>query len=437
MDDTTTAARDVGLDQLARALGDAPGVAIRPAAPEDAVAGVVPRLVVEPADEDGVVAVLAAAHRHGRTIVVRGGGTQLALGAPPRSADVLLDMRRLAGVVEHTPHDMTATFLAGTPLRHVQQTLAPAGQWLALDPYVGDAATVGGIVATNASGPRRLRYGGVRDQIIGIRVVRADGTVAKGGGKVVKNVAGYDLPKLFTGSLGTLGVIVSATFRLYPLAAASRTVLFNAPQLETLGTCALAVNASNLVPSAIDVVGSRGSCILGVRFEATEAAVEDQVRVCVELVTAAGGKVAGHVSGADEEAWWAQQLPPPETPASKTSVVLMKASLLPADVVPWLTQLRDESATSKLTAVWRAHVGHGLVHVRLAGAAGALLQAIQAQRERARHRRGHLVVVDADPELLRELDVWGPIEGLDLMRRVKQQFDPNGILNPGRFVGGI
>ena len=119
-------------------------------------------------------------------------------------------------MVEHTPGDMTVTAEAGVPLAALQETLGQAGQWLALDPALPAGTTIGGIVATAASGPRRLRYGGVRDQIIGVRVVRADGTIAKGGGKVVKNVAGFDLPKLFTGSLGTLGVIVAATFRLYP-----------------------------------------------------------------------------------------------------------------------------------------------------------------------------------------------------------------------------
>lgn len=437
MDSAQTGTRDVALDGLARALEDVPGVVVRLATAADAVAGVSPRLVAEPADESAVAAILAAAHGRRHSVLIRGGGTQSRIGTPPRSADVALDMRRVGGIVEHTPHDMTATFLAGTPLGHAQWALAPAGQWLALDPYVADGATIGGVVATNASGPRRLRYGGVRDQIIGIRIVRADGTVAKGGGKVVKNVAGYDLPKLFTGSLGTLGVIVAATFRLYPLAAASRTVLFNAADLPTLGACALAVHASALAPSAIDLVGSRASCILGVRFEATEAAAEDQARSCVELIHASGGKVAGRLSGADEDAWWAQQLPPLEASHASTPAVAVKASLPPADVVPWLARPSGAPLASRVTAAWRAHAGHGLVYMRLAGTPDALKDAIAEKREQAMRARGSLVVVDAGPGLLGDLDVWGPVEGLELMRRVKRQFDPEGILNPGRFVGGI
>src|SRR5262249_2326890 len=151
----------------------------------------------------------------GLKVLVRGGGTQLRLGNVPKGGDILLSLERMNHIIAHAPHDMTVTVQAGMPLSTLQHHLGGARQWLALDPMLDDAATgatIGGIIATNATGARRLRYGGVRDQIIGVRTVLADGTIAKGGGQVVKNVAGYDLPKLFTGSLGTLGVITAATF---------------------------------------------------------------------------------------------------------------------------------------------------------------------------------------------------------------------------------
>src|SRR5690242_13573289 len=209
------------LQSLQAALDPLVGGYVRIARDSDGVAGVQPRLVVEPGTEEEVSAVLAFANQEGLKVLLRGGGTQMGLGFPPTGGDILLSTVRLNRLVEHAPHDLTATVHAGLSLTTFQTFLAQARQWLALDPVLDPAATIGGIIATNASGPRRRHYGGVRDQLIGIRVVLPDGTIARGGGKVVKNVAGYDLPKLFTGALGTLGVIVAATFRLYPLPAGS------------------------------------------------------------------------------------------------------------------------------------------------------------------------------------------------------------------------
>src|SRR5439155_4019047 len=187
---------NVSLQSLQAALDPLVGGSVRVADDGDSVAGVRPQLVVEPGNEEQVSAVLAFANREGLKVLVRGGGTQLGLGFPPTGGDILLSTARLNQLVEHAPHDMTATVQAGMRLADLQSALAHAHQWLALDPLLGPTVTIGGLIATNASGPRRLRYGGVRDQLIGIRVVLPDGTTAKAGGKVVKNVAGYDLIKL-------------------------------------------------------------------------------------------------------------------------------------------------------------------------------------------------------------------------------------------------
>src|SRR5260370_1787485 len=242
------------VQSLQETLGTLVGDHVRPATESDSVAGVQPQFVVEPGTEEEVAKVLAFGNREGRKVLVRGGGTQLNTGLPPAGGDVLLSTARLNTVVEHAPHDMTVTVEAGLKLTDLQAHLARTRQWLALDPVLDPNATIGGIISTNLSGARRLRYGGVRDQIIGIRVVLPDGTIAKGGGKVVKNVAGYDLPKLFTGSLGTLGGIVSATFRLYPLPTASRTLLITGPSPDALCEIALKVSASTLVPTIIYLV---------------------------------------------------------------------------------------------------------------------------------------------------------------------------------------
>src|SRR5689334_15280138 len=184
----------------------------RPATEDDAVLGVMPKQVAEPATIAEAAAVMQAAHEHGLTVVARGAGTRLHWGAPPRSAELVVDTRRLNRLVEHAAGDLVVTVEAGMLMSDLQALLAVQGQQLALDsPLPG--STVGGTLATAAAGPRRLLYGTARDLLIGVTVVRADGAVVKSGGKVVKNVAGYDLGKLYTGSYGTLGLIVSASFR--------------------------------------------------------------------------------------------------------------------------------------------------------------------------------------------------------------------------------
>jgi len=448
----------VTTQSLLVALGELTKGHARPAEHADAVAGVQPQVVVAPGDEAAVAATLAFADGEGLKVVMRGGGTQLDLGAPPTSADILLDLTRLDQVIEHAPHDQTVTVQAGLTLAALQARLAEANQWLALDPMVAAEATIGGLIATNATGARRLRYGGVRDQIIGVRVALANGTLAKGGGKVVKNVAGYDLPKLFTGSLGTLGVIVGASFRLYPLPAASRTIVFAAPDVAPLCALAVRVNASTLTPTILDVFGpapgARSSetvsgldarqYTLAARFESgVVASVADQSAALLALAADLAAD-ARTLDGAEEAAFWesAQRAVTPESvpdeaASSGASSLLLKASLLPADLAGWLAALHKTAQADGLATRWRAHAGHGLVYARVTGADARLPDALVALRQRASERRGSLVVQSAPPALARQIDVWGPTTALAMMRRLKDRFDPHATLNPGRFVGGI
>jgi glycolate oxidase FAD binding subunit len=185
--------------------------AVRPGVPADAVEGVVPRIIVEPARFEDVGKLLVWASREKLTVLARGSGTKLGWGPAPHAIDVLLSTARLNAIVAHRHGDLTATIQAGAMLADVNRALATHRQWIPLDPPSAERATIGGLVATNDSGPRRHRYGAPRDLIIGVEFIRADGLLAKGGGIVVKNVAGYDLPRLLTGSFGSLGVIVSAT----------------------------------------------------------------------------------------------------------------------------------------------------------------------------------------------------------------------------------
>lgn len=430
---------NASLQSLQAALTPLVGGSVRGAEDTDAVAGVRPQLVVEPGNEEEVSAVLSFAQREGLKVLVRGGGTQLGFGFLPTGGDILLSTSRLNSLVEHAPHDMTAIVQAGMRLVDLQAALSHARQWLALDPPLGEAATVGGIIATNASGPRRLRYGGVRDQIIGIRVVLPDGTIAKAGGKVVKNVAGYDLTKLFVGALGTLGVIVAANFRLYPLAVASRTVVLPAQDLAPLCDLAVRMNDSPLVPTMLDILSPTtedGTYRLIARFEMEQEAADDQAAALVGMAGSLGA-TAQTVTGEAEEQLWSQVAAQMDAESGAETTLLLKASVLLTEVKHWLESLQSTTQSAHLSSSWRAHVGHGIIFVRLSGAGAALVSALEALRQVATSRQGSLVVLEAPPALLRQIDVWGTSPALEVMRRLKARFDPQGTLNPGRFIGGI
>jgi glycolate dehydrogenase FAD-binding subunit len=412
---------------------------------DDAVAGVMPRAVVEPETEEEVAAVLRYASSEGLAIIPRGGGTQLDYGAPPRRADIILSMARISGVIEHAPHDLTVTVRAGTPLAELQNALGEARQWLAIDAPLAPGATIGGIIATNATGPRRQRYGGVRDQIIGVRVALADGTIARGGGKVVKNVAGYDLPKLFTSALGTLGVVLSASFRLYPIPPHSGSALVEAPELEPLCALALSVMAQPVVPTILDLFppAEPGSAhILAVRFESAVAeAITDQIAAVQRLAEAAGLSANG-TREEDDAVWWRERDDWMAALFAGEGGVVLKASVLPSDVSTWLAALEAARAGfAGLTDLrWRAHAGLGLITTRLAGPADAIAgwgAVIERLRGAAVERRGSLVVTHTPPALRGHVDPWGPANGLEIMRGLKARFDPTDALNPGRFVGGL
>lgn len=414
---------------------------VRATVETDNVMGVHPQVVVEPEHEDEVAALLTYANKEGLKVLVRGGGTQLHTGFPPTKGDIVLSTARLNKLVEHAPQDLTVTVQAGMTLVSLQNALAEARQWLALDPMLAPEATMGGIIATNSSGPRRLRYGGVRDQIIGVRVVLADGTIAKGGGKVVKNVAGYDLPKLFTGSLGTLGVIVEATFRLYPLPITSRTVAITSSNLPALCNLAVQVIGSTLVPTIVDIFGSSDksdSYTMAVRFETGKEAAEAQCTTLIDMARRVNvSQQVRTLQDEDESQFWSGMNKQVRVGNVSDAVLMVKTSVLPTEVSHWLSQLQRVAQQFHLTTHWRGHAGHGLIFAQLEGDDASLTKAVDELRQSAMSKRGSLVVVDAPVALSQQLDVWGPSPAIEVMRRIKARFDPNGTLNPGRFIGRI
>jgi glycolate oxidase FAD binding subunit len=370
---------------------------------KDTVAGVPARYVAAPASTEEAAAVLTAAARENLAVVVRGGGTKLDWGMPPRRLDLIVDTHRLTGVVEHAAGDLIMVARAGTPL----DTLELGGQQLALDiPLPG--ATVGGTVAVSTSGPRRQLYGTARDLLIGITVVLPDGRVAHAGGKVVKNVAGYDLGKLFTGSYGTLGLITECAFRLHPRPPVSAVVQRSAPASE-IGPLLAAVRAEQVVPAAVEIdAPADGPVTLAVLVEGTAAGVRDRA---ARLAKVLGGQVTDRMP-----AWWGRY--PWDRAGMKLTVPLSRVpDLLGAGVA------------------LRGSAGTGVLYADIpVGSAPTVVERLRATAVRA---GGHAVVLTA-PQPVRELvDLWGPVAGLALMRRVKDRFDPGHRFAPGRFVGGI
>jgi glycolate oxidase FAD binding subunit len=407
--------------------------AVRPALAADSVEGLTPEWIVEPADQARLAQILADANRAGLKVVPRGGGTKLGWGSPPVGADLVLATRRLDRVLEHAAADMTATVESGCTVAALQETLAKQGQRLATDPLWPDRATVGGILATNDGGMLRAGFGSLRDLIIGITVALPDGTLAKSGGKVVKNVAGYDLPKLFTGSLGTLGVITRATFRLHPLPHAVQLLEFATPDestlaklLATLAECALLVAGAQVLASAAE----GPSANVQVRVEGLTQAIESKVDRVQRAAAPAG----------------ARQVPVTVEPlAARESLfetagpaAVCKIGVLPARVAGLYDPLRR--AGGRIGFDWRSVVqigGVGLLRLECPEET-TLPAAIGAAREVVTGLGGTLVVLQCPTGVKRNVDVWGPPgDALPLMRRVKERFDPAGTLNPGRFVGGI
>ncbi len=388
-------------------------------------------------------AAVAAALRHAaderQSLVIRGAGTKLDWGRPARHIDAMLDMRRLNRVIAHEHGDLTATIEAGASLREVNAALGRHGQWLPLDPSFADRATIGGILATNDSGPRRHRHGAPRDLVIGIQLATTDGVLSKAGGRVVKNVAGYDLSKLMTGSFGSLAAIVSATFKLAPLPSASKTLRIVAADIESPGRWVQAVMASQLEPVAFEVLaqqvaGAFHSCSLLLRFASLAAVVDAQVAQARELIGGDGSAEATSMDvldGEAEQALWRDC----GDRLWNAPGAIVRASWLPADITPLLAEVGRMAATRRdvpsprMELIGRAGVGAGLIRID----ADVTTQARVIEQLRQSTRAGHIVILRGSADLKTMVDVWGPPGDRGrLLASLKQALDPTGVLNAGR-----
>jgi glycolate oxidase FAD binding subunit len=362
----------------------------------------------------------------GRTVRPVGGRTKLGWGSPAPAADVELSTEKLTGIIEHNEGDYTVRVRAGTPARELQEALEPAGQMLALDAPLGPgkAATVGGMFSAADSGPRRHRYGGPRDLVLGCTAVLSDGTVASAGGRVIKNVAGYDLSKLYTGAFGTLGLLAEVAVRLHPIPERTATLVGESGDARALARAASHLAHSTLEMDCLDLRWQDGHGKVLARFGGA-AAVE--AARGARAVLAQAGLEGGALEEDDAELWEAQR----DAQRSPDGVVVKVSA-----VQTRLGDVLEAAERASGSVVGRA--AHGLCWVALSPQAPEkLVEAVEGLRLDLAPLP--CVVQDAPDEVRAKVDVWSVSEGpaLDLMRRLKPRFDPGGICNPGVYIGGI
>ena len=402
-----------------------------------AVDGTAPRWTVAPATIEQAATVVALAHDERLTIVPRGNGSALALGHPPTRVDLLLEMRRLDGVLEYHPEDLTVTVQAGCTAGTLAARLAAHQQLFPIDPPGWSARSLGGLAATHASGPLRQRYGTMRDLLLGVRFAQADGVLTWGGAKVVKSVSGYDVPKLMVGALGTLGVLLELTLRLHPAPEHEGTWLAEFRTPAHAQACVAAVLDSTVQPNRIELLDARAltACALPASSTALAisiATVEPAVRAQGDLLGAIVQRAQGTVQTLGASFWSTYD----RVLAGFDGVVLRLASV-PERLAGALSAVH--AALPDAAVAGAAGIGVLRVLVGEAEATTSLATALDQLRAAVADVGGGVIVERASRALRERLDPWGPVPdpALALMRAIKAEFDPRGVLNPGRFVGRL
>ena len=401
-----------------------------------AVDGVAPRWVAAPATAEQLAQVLALAHAEELAIVPRGSGGNLDHGCPPRHVDLVLDLRRLDAVIEHNPDDLTVSVQAGMTAGVLAVRLAPHRQSLPLDPPGWSARTLGGIAATQTSGPLRMRYGTMRDLLLGVRFVQADGVLTWGGAKVVKSVTGYDVPKLMVGSLGTLGVLAELTLRLHPVPDVEASWLAAFSSTEAAQECVAMVLDSTLQPNRLEMLDERAlaacdlppsTAALAVSFATVEPAVRAQGAALAALVARAGG----HAQSADGSFWSAY-----DRMLARPGAMALRIGTVPSRLAATFGETRRALGAAAVAGC----AGLGALRARVDGGdIAAVVRGIEQLRAFVADVDGG-VVIERGPRAVREaIDPWGPVPApaLAVMRAIKHEFDPTGVLNRGRFVAGL
>ncbi len=411
-----------------------------------AVDGVEPSVVVRPAHPDEAAAVLARCDELRAAVVPRGAGAQMGLGNVPERVDVVLDTTALDQIVAYTPADLTLGVQAGISLAALQARLHAEGQHLPLDPPFAASATLGGLMATNTSGPRRVASGSFRDLVIGAETAGPDGAITKSGGMVVKNVTGYDLHKAHIGALGTLGLITRVNLKVAPLPAHERTAVYGYASVLEAGAAVGAIVDLPAAPTAVDIVDRRliaaaeapdQAWVLAVRIGGTEAGVAAQFAMVHEAL-APNGAAPRHLDGIAQRDFWRDAVAVAEPPVDGSPYTVCRMSALSSQIPSLLGSAAEIAAEHGLEWRAEAHAVSGVGRVRwTAGDGDAICRAVDDLR-RAAQMFNASVVVEATPAAVkRRLDVWGtdPANGAHaLAGKLRRAFDPNRTLNPGRFL---
>ena len=451
-----------GGSSLSQALAEAVGAPNRVTGEQArsfSIDQVAPQAVAFPTSPEEAAKVVGIADAQGLAVVARGGGTAMSMGYPPERLDLVLGTRRMNHVAAYEPRDLTITVEAGMTLGAINVKLAEQGQCLPLDAPMPERATIGGVLAANSNGPHRLGYGGPRDRLIGIRVVNAQGVLIKGGGKVVKNVAGYDVDKLFIGSLGTLGVIVEGTFKLQPLPRARASIIGGFAKLEDtlavyqklLQGYARPTAIELLNRAAFDYIAPRGGVpampdcqyLIAVDLAGGKATVLREMAEVHRDVVDAGGKSLLLDEPIPHAAFWRALIDMgknEETPAS----MITRASVLFRDLPKLIHGHEALAETGNLVAGVDVRLPNGVIRTAWWGEKmepadhAELAENVKTLRVAVSNVGGGLVIESCTMPVKRAVDVWGPPgEGFAIMQRLKQEFDPKRTMSPGRFVGRL
>jgi len=424
-----------------------------------AVDGVTPLLTVRPGTQDEVAAVVAACASARAAMVPWGGGTAMGMGNVPKRAEVVIRLDRLDRVVEFDAENLCVTVEAGMPLSRLQELVANKQELLPLDPPGAGRVTLGGLVAANQSGPSRLQHGTARDWVLGLRVVLPNGERIRCGGRVIKNVSGYDMNKLFIRSFGTLGIITEVTVKLLPMPVARASVLGVFTELAQAAAVVKKVLGSFLLPDALDLLdpaaqqrlapelglGKPGGFLLVVGLAGSQATVDRQVQELEAMVASNGGQ-ASSLRGTESERAWVAVTDVLDRSADEPRRIVCRFAVPIGQSVGMMGAIHARVAEHGLATTVTAHAGSGILQAVIEVPTGfpgertlaETVAVVQALRAEAATMGGSLVLQEAPRLFKQQVDAWGePGSSLGTMQRIKNEFDPQGLFSPGRFVGGI
>lgn len=445
-------------DQLVAALNEMIGEAnvIRdPVQLRDcAVDGVLPKAVVRPGNAKEISKILAYARSAQLAVAPRGNGTKMSTGNIPKKIDLVMSTLRLNQIVDYDVANLSLSVQAGMTLAEVQKKLAGGGKgnFLPLDPPYSEKATIGGIISANSSGPRRYIYGTARDLLLGVKAVSPSGDIITFGGKTMKNVSGYDMTKLMIGTWGSLGVITEITTKLLPLPEASATLLISFDDLAAAGLYIRKLLHSSLLPSAVELIdsnaagrlGEKVKYLLALSLEGVVEAVERQITEVSDSVKKEGASSVKVLKGEEDRTFWIHVRDFAAGPEKESgAAVVLKSNFLISKHAELLAVYEKAARAAGIEAAFIMHAGNGILYTFIqpgkeAAKVKALVELIGSFTAEAVKQEGNLVVESCPREIKEKAGVWGePRPDYVLMRSLKAEIDPAGVLNPGRFVGGI